>query len=386
MHLAHLEAEDFRNLTHLRLAFPAGPVVLLGENSQGKTNLLEAIFFACTGRLWRAAKDEEVICWDKQITRVKAEIQRPGADPLQTEIALSRTGETLCRVNEVNRRRSELLGLIPLAAFSSEDLQIIKGDPFRRRLFLNHELGQLNRSYHWNLLHYSRSLEQRNRLLKEIRERSGPREPLLPWEQALARYGGKIVEKRAQFLQQLEKAAAQHLLRLHPGWADLRLVYRPALKTAVLEKTPEEIENLLLQGFASCREEEIARGYSLIGPHRDDFDLFVGETDQRIFGSQGQQRSITIALRLALAEMLESTLGQQPLLLLDDVFSELDEGRRLGLLDALGRQQQFFITAPALQEVPATLLQKAFIYLVQAGQVSGVRDQVSGTNSQTLNS
>jgi len=377
VYLRRLETENFRNLRALDLAFDNAPVVICGENGQGKSNLLEALVLGCTGALWRTTRDEEAICWGSGIARVKAEVLK-AKETIKTEIALAREEKPLCRINGVARRRSDLLGIIPAVGFSSEDLQIIKGEPSRRRHFLNLELSQISRSYHWNLLHYGRALEQRNRLLKETREGRGGREALFPWEEALARYGAKLVERRAKFLQELEKAAEAHLARLSPAWAPLRLKYEAALGKGEADRvegrSAQEVESLLRKGLEESREEEIARGFSLAGPHRDEFRLLVGDIDQHTYGSQGEQRGLAIALRLGLAEMVEKAAGERPILIVDDVFSELDERRRRGLLDSLGSEKQVFLTTPLLEEVPKPLLEKGRIYRLHAGEITPVRE------------
>lgn len=380
MQLRSVEITDFRNLAAMSLSFARGPVIIWGENGQGKSNLLEAMVLGCTGTLQRAAKEEEAIGWGKEIARVKVEITRLNEESLRTEIALARNAKSLLKINDISRRRSDLLGLIPVIAFGAEDLQIIKGDPSRRRQFLNNELSQLSRSYHWNLMHYARSLEQRNRLLKELREARRAAEQLLPWEEALARYGAKLIERRGAFLSQLQLAAQTQLQRLSPGWGALQLVYRPAWGVAnhdapfaeLAAKTAHQLEALLLERYRQNRGEEIARGFSLVGPHRDDFDLLLGEVDQRIFGSQGQQRSLAIALRLGLADMLQEAAGEAPILLLDDVFSELDQERRRGLFEALGPARQFFLTAPAKEEVPEELLTGGQVFRMRQGRIEQV--------------
>jgi DNA replication and repair protein RecF len=373
VHLRKLTISGFRNLAPQELTFLPGPTVIWGENGQGKSNLLEAIILACTGTLWRAGKDVEAIRWGQEIGRVKAEVENAHQETIKTEIALVQNGAPLVKVNDVPRRRGELAGLIPVVAFSGEDLQIIKGDAAQRRRFLNAEISQINRSYRWNLLHYNRALEQRNRLLKEQREAGSRPEALLPWEQALARYGGKLVSVRAKFLVELQERATAHLAQLNINATPLLLPYEPALGTKeidlpVAQQEPTELEQLLLAGYGRTRTEEINRGFSLLGPHRDDFGLLVAGIDQRMYGSQGQQRSLAVALRLGLAQAVAQANGEAPILLLDDILSELDPGRRRGLVEALEPQGQFLITTPALEEIPQELVTRGRLYRMTAGQ------------------
>ncbi len=368
-----LETEGFRNLQPNKLNLDCVPVVIWGENGQGKSNLLDAAVLGCTGALWRTTKDEEGISWDKEITRVKIGVCGSDEEEINTEVVLARTGKGLLKINGVARRRSDLLGLIPLVGFSSEDIQIIRGEPSRRRRFLNTELSRLDRSYHWNLVHFGRSLEQRNRLLKEIREGKGSPTALSPWNESLARYGAKLIEKRARFLQELAAVSANHLNRLNPGWGSLRLDYQPALggfnTEEIPEKTVQELQDLLAKGLRQSQGEEVARGFSLVGPHRDDFRLLVGEVHQRTYGSQGEQRCLAIALRLGLVEIVKKAAGESPILILDDIFSELDQSRRRGLLDVLGFEGQFLLTTPEREEIPAGLLEKAQLVQIHKGKI-----------------
>jgi len=375
--LQNLTIENLRIISRLELAFTAGPRVVWGANGQGKSSLLEGIFLACTGLLWRANREEEAICWGQEITRVKAQVVDAKGDATHTEIALARNGKPLLKINGVVRRRGELIGLVPIIGFCSDDIEIVKGEPSLRRQFLNREIGQINSSYRWNLLHYNRALEQRNRLLKEVREGRGDRSALPTWEEALAKYGGRLLEEREKFLISLAKTSGDYLARFHAGSLPLQLLYHPAVSLADPEqarqqiegKAQQELSEVLLEGFKRSREEELARGYSLVGPQRDDFDIVVAQVDQRTFGSRGQQRSVAVALRLGLTKMVLEASGEQPILLLDDVFSELDYKRRQGLLEALSDQQQFFLTTTDLQEIPADLLNKAQVQQINDGRI-----------------
>lgn len=375
MNISRLKIQGFRNLQPQSLLFLPAPVIIWGENGQGKTNLLEAIYLGCTAEIWRAGKESEAITWEQEAARVALQAQL-APEAVATEIAFNQAGHQLLKINGVLRKRGDFIGLLPVVTFSGEDLFIVKGEPSHRRQFLNRELSQINRSYHWNLLHFRRTLEQRNRLLKEIREGRQTREALASWEAGLVKYGAKLVALRSQFLADLTPLAEEYLIRLHPGWRPLELIYRPALgesKMAPQELAacpPQEIGELLQQGFEQNREEEIARGFSLVGPQRDEFDLLVGGVDQRRYGSQGQQRSFALALKLGLAEMVEQSRGELPVLLLDDILSELDEARRRGLLGALG-ERQWFLTTAAPGEIPAELEPRGQRFQMQEGRLVG---------------
>jgi DNA replication and repair protein RecF len=375
MDIGQLTIQGFRNLQPQTLNFLPGAVIIWGENGQGKTNLLEAIYLACTAELWRANKEAEAIAWEQELARVtlRAAVSQGS---VATEAAFNQTGNSLLKINGVLRKRGDFVGLLPVVTFSGEDLFIIKGEPSHRRQFLNRELSQINRSYRWNLLHFRRTLEQRNRLLKEIREGRQTKDSLGTWEAGLVKYGAKLIALRSRFLADLAPLAEAYLVQLHPGWRPLELVYQPALggsnltSQALAALTPEAVGELLQQGFEQNREEEIARGFSLVGPQRDDFDLRVGGIDQRQYGSQGQQRSLALALKLGLAKMVAQHLEEQPVLLLDDVLSELDESRRRGLLAAIG-ERQWFLTTAARWEIPAEFEPQGQYFQMQEGRLSG---------------
>jgi len=373
MQIEKLTIQGFRNLQPQTQAFLGGGVIIWGENAQGKTNLLEAIYLGCTAELWRASKEAEAIAWEQEVARIT--LQAAGREgKVAVEAAFNRAGNSLLKINGVVRKRGDFAGLLPVVTFSAEDLFIIKAEPSHRRQFLNRELGQINRSYRWNLLHFRRALEQRNRLLKEIREGRQNQDSLATWEESLAKYGGKLISLRSRFLAELTQPAEKYLIQLHPGWRPLSLIYRPALgdgkitPQTLTEQSPQEIGELLRQGFEQNRPEEITRGFSLVGPQRDDFELQVGSIDQRQYGSQGQQRSLALALKLGLAKIAEQALEEGPVLLLDDVLSELDEHRRRGLLCALG-ERQWFLTTAAHWEIPAEFESQGQHFQMQAGRL-----------------
>ncbi|HUT74830.1 MAG TPA: DNA replication/repair protein RecF [Armatimonadota bacterium] len=363
MKLERLQLRDFRNYRELELLLDDPWVLVIGANAQGKSNLLEAIALACAGRSPRAAADVEMIRWGQEQARVAARVATAARGTLEMEAILASQARRQVKINGSPRRAGDLVGLVGLVLFAVDDLDVVKRDPFARRRFLDTELGALSKSYYWNLTRYRRVVDQRNRLLKDIRDRARARGELETWDQQLTHTGAVVVEKRAAFLRAVSAPAAAAHRRLAGSDATLELRYLPALgedgawaRIATAAETPElrrHIAERLARALAQGRAEEIERGMTLCGPQRDDFEIIAGGVDLHRFGSQGEQRTAAIALRLGLVRVVAEGVGEPPLLLLDDVLSELDAERRAGLFEALGGAGQTIVTTTDVDSIPA---------------------------------
>jgi DNA replication and repair protein RecF len=384
MILSRLRLRNFRNLRKLDQEFAPGLSLLWGGNGAGKTNLLEAILLACRGESPRAQLDEHLISWESDHAQVAAELRRADRE-LRVEVMLGRQEGKRFRVNGLPKRRGE----VPVGGavyFCATDLEIVQGDPSVRRRFLDEELGWMSRSYYWNLHHYRRALAQRNRLLREAAG-AAPAQGLDTWADQLVRFGAQLVHSRLAFLRELEaRARVAHAAVAQENPA-LALSYQfsegglPSPDRARAEEPragkgePESEEALgreLRAALLARRGEELRRGMTLAGPHRDDFSLTLEDRPARLFASQGEQRTLALALRLGLAEMIEGREGEPPLLLLDDVFSELDPARRARLLSALGSPgaaSQAFITLCDPSEAPEVAASGAVVLKVEGGKV-----------------
>lgn len=393
MKLDRLRLRDFRGYRELELSLDASWVLLAGANAQGKTNLLEAIVVACAGRSPRHAPDVEMIRWGQERARITAWLTSAVRGPLELDAALSSAGREV-KINGAARRLSDLIGVVGLVLFVADDLDIVKRDPAVRRRFLDTELGSLSKSYYWSVARYRRVLDQRNRLLKSIRDGDRPAADLASWDAQLAQHGGVVVEKRFGFMRDLASHAAGAYRKLIGGDETLELRYRPALgedsetawrrivsasaspegeaagRSDGAEKLRQRVSERLARALAEGRAREIELGMTQAGPHRDDFDLLGGAADLRRFGSQGEQRTAAIALRLGLVRVVAESLGEPPLLLLDDVLSELDCERRGGLFEALGGAGQTIVTATDVDAVPAGVRASAQVWQVRAGTVT----------------
>jgi DNA replication and repair protein RecF len=359
--LRELILQHYRNYAALDVTFAAGLVVLQGANAQGKTNLLEAIYLLATTRSSRTRTDAELISWREHdplsqidFARVVGRVERTGASTT-LEIVIRQgavEGQTRKRfkLNGAERRAGDVLGRINAVFFAPTDVDLVAGSPSVRRRYLDVMLCQVDAGYVHALGQYNRAVLQRNALLRQVRERQQPPHLLDYWDDLLAEQGGQVLGTRAAAVRALSASAAERHVELSAGQEALSVRYKPAL----LEQPPsEELANggalvardWLRRSIERQRGREIAAGVSLYGPHRDDLAFEVNGVDATAFGSRGQQRTATLALKLAELEYMRSAADEQPILLLDDATSELDARRRDAILAAALQTQQTFMTS-----------------------------------------
>lgn len=411
MYVERLRLTDFRNYAALDLPLPRGLVVFTGRNAQGKSNLLEAVMLAATSRSFRTTSEREAVRWGApgRFARVDTTVARRGG-PLHVEVVISDTGPTpegtparpsaadpalptpppaalrkRVRVNGAPRRALDLLGLVTVVVFAPTDLDLVIGSPSQRRRFLDMTLCQVRPAYCRALSQYQKVLAQRAALLKRIKEGAESPHALGYWDDQLARLAVPIMRERAAFLRAAEASAARVYAALagtdddgehdeddasaqtDPD-AGLSLVYRPAYD-GPLDGDEAEVAAAFKARLIELRKREIAQGANVIGPHRDDLAFLAGEVDLSAYGSRGQQRSVALALKLAELEYIERETGDQPILLLDDVLSELDIQRRADLLAAVRDLDQVLLTTTDAASVPAEALAHAHVYRVRGGVV-----------------
>jgi len=386
--LGHLSLLNFRNYARLELELPSGPVLFVGENAQGKTNLLEAVYLLSTTRSLRAGSDIELIRRDTladplAAARVAGTAERAGG-PVRVEVAIGRRepqgnapgvlhAVKQLRVNGVAHRAASVVGQIQSVFFTSLDIDLITGSPSGRRRYLDITLSQVDHAYLRALQRYTRIVQQRNSLLRQIDEGRAASNDLTVWDDELVTFGAQIVATRAAAVAALnERAAAMHV-RLSDGRERLAVSYQPQLGSEAAPFTgPPEQETLreqIRQAIGRRRRREIAAGVSLIGPHRDDLRFEIDGMAAAAFGSRAQQRTVALALRLAEAAFLETSAGEAPILLLDDILSELDDRRRRAVLETVASAEQALITTADLDRFTGTFLQGASIYSVSGGAV-----------------
>ncbi len=373
MHLSRLCLSSFRNYPRLELPLEAGLTVLHGQNAQGKTNVLEAIHLLSSGSSYRAASDREVISWQAAgADRVARASGTLGGDELEVVVAdVPGLSSKRALVNGAGKRLSDFVGRLTAVLFGPEQLDLVTGSPSHRRAYLDGALSQTDRAYFRALAAYNRVLQQRNQLLKQFREREVHPDELLYWDAQLVEAGSLISSRRARCLQQLSGLAAGHHEQLAPGGGSLELAYETKLFRSrggwplLASATQEEVQAEYRAWLRLEAERELATGSTVVGPHRDDLLLALDGKLVDKFGSRGQQRTVALALKLAELDLIRQHTGDTPVLLLDDVLSELDEARRTALGEVIARHEQVLLTTTEDPGLPA-----AASYLVRQGTLT----------------
>ncbi|MGZ7444709.1 DNA replication/repair protein RecF [Paenibacillus sp. TH7-28] len=370
MYVNQLSLQHYRNYDTLSLNSFGAVNLIIGRNAQGKTNLLEALFVLALSKSHRTGKDKELISFGSDHAMVEAEVEKKyGA--VRLELRLTSQGKK-AKLNGLEQRKlSDFIGALNVVMFAPEDLEIVKGTPGVRRRFLDMEIGQVQPGYLYHLQQYQKILVQRNNLLKQAWGAGPELSTMLEiWNEQLAEHGVKIIKKRKQFIRKLQKWAEQIHEGITGGGEKLKLSYLPSFGEA-----EEEDEAVLLQQFmiklSQVKDQEIRRGMTLCGPHRDDVSFYINGNEAQVYGSQGQQRTTALSLKLAEIELIHEEIGEYPILLLDDVLSELDPYRQTQLIETFQSKVQTFITATGIESINASRLRDASIFHVQDGQVQG---------------
>ncbi|MEN9226616.1 MAG: DNA replication/repair protein RecF [Thermostichus sp. DRC_bins_24] len=383
VYLRSLHLWHFRNYDDQGIQLSSPKTILVGDNAQGKTNLLEAVELLATLRSRRAGRDRELVRTPDSQAQIAAIVERMGVAH-ELVMDLRSSGRRSLKVNgQPLRRQSEFLGQVNAVVFSSLDLELVRGGPESRRHWLDGVLIQLEPIYTGLLEHYRRVLKQRNALLKAQRDPFRPSTgeaatEMAFWDAELATAGSRIMRRRARLLQRLGPLANHWHQAISGGRETLTLAYRsqvPLVGSQIPPEgipalSPEQVQALFLQEIRAKAAAELAVGSSLVGPHRDDVDMSINDTAARAYGSQGQQRTLVLALKLAELELIEQVIGEPPLLLLDDVLAELDLHRQNQLLDAIQNRVQTLVTTTHLGSFDARWLSAAQIFQVQGGQLS----------------
>ncbi|MDI3548520.1 MAG: replication and repair protein RecF [Halanaerobiales bacterium] len=365
MYLEKILLKNYRNLKESLLELNSNLNILVGYNGQGKTNFLESIYLLGTGSSHRTGLDRELINWEEEKALIQVLLVRKDQN-LKISILLDGSQKKIEINNTPIERVSELIGNLNVVLFSPEDLNLVKGGPANRRRFLDVEVSQVS-SYYYYLLHkYNHVLKQRNNLLKDIRDGKGNKELLEIWDEKLVELGSKVILKRMEVVEKLKILARLTQRRITNGVENLVIDYQPGLKGEI---DRERVSLIFKQDLVNNRKIELERGYTLVGPHRDDLVFKINGVDVRKYGSQGQQRTTALALKLAELEFMKSETGEYPILLLDDVFSELDELRRSTLLRLIADKIQTFITATDLNNLKGINEGSFHIFRVEEGEI-----------------
>lgn len=402
MHLLRLSLSNYRNYTRLELALPAGLTIVQGENAQGKSNLLEAIVYLATSRSPRANNDAELVNWLVQTEpypymRLAAEVKKhERVDRLDITLMPGQGNGRFrkqVRINGVNKRAIDLVGMLLVVLFRPEDVDLVAGSPSGRRRYLDIALCQMEPTYCRALSEYNKTLAQRNALLRQLNERGGQAsEQLRFWNDKLAESGSLVVARRQWLINQIQDIASLRHLDLSGGYERLQIRYlpsfdpghRPSKKSSTYPSTqhlrevgvyyetltPEQVRASFLAHLHAGAHRDLAAGMTLLGPHRDDLGFYLGERNLRAYGSRGQQRTAALASKLAEVTIMTAVSGVSPLLLLDDVMSELDANRRAMLVDLLKTTSQALITTTDWVHFDSPWLRTANRLHVHQGQIT----------------
>lgn len=358
--VVRLRLNEFRNYSHLDVGLGAGLNVITGANAQGKTNLLEALYLLATARLLRGQRDGEAIREGSDAARAEADL---GPFDMTVAVTLQVGVRKRALLNgHALPRASDILGRLPAVCISAEDLSLARGEPADRRLFLDLELAALYPAYLRDLGTYKRALEQRNALLRHAAEAHVADVTFEPWEAQMGLHGANLRATRATYVGHLGVQSAVVHERLAPG-EGLTLSYNP--------RDPSSSAAELTDALAARRPEDIRRGATTLGPHRDELAVSTGGRDVRLFGSQGQQRATTISIKMGALKLAEEVRRAPPMLLLDDVFSDLDEHRREALVElVVGSAGQVVLTCTEASAAGPRVLGRARVFAVREGTVS----------------
>ncbi len=368
MHINRLQLKNYRNYEKLDIQFDHKINVIIGKNAQGKTNLMEAIYVLAFARSYRTPREKELISWGAEYANIKGNIfKKNGKLPL--EITISKLGKQ-AKINHLEQQRlSTYVGALNVVMFAPEDLTIVKGSPQVRRQFIDMELGQIQPSYLYHLSQYQKILKQRNHLLKQIQRKENKDLTFLEiLTEQLVEHASILLERRFIFLDLLRKWAFPLHQQISSKQEKLDIKYQATIDVSE-DENKEKIERKYLEKFSNIKETEIDRGITLIGPHRDDLIFYINNKDVKVFGSQGQQRTTALSIKMAEIDLIYNEIGEYPILLLDDVLSELDDYRQSHLLSAIQGKVQTFVTTTTVDGIHHETLKQAELFRVSNGTI-----------------
>lgn len=369
MYLKELELMGFRNYEQAQVSFTPSINVFLGENAQGKTNMMESIYVLAMARSHRTANDKELIGWNRDFAKITGRIEKKNSSfPL--EIVLSKKGKK-ARLNHLEQKKlSGYIGHLNVILFAPEDLSLVKGSPSVRRKFLDMEMGQMSAIYLHHLVEYQKVLKQRNHYLKQSKFNKTFDEVYLNiLTEQLAAEGAEVLCERLKFTKKLEKWAKPIHKEISQEKEILEIKYDSSVSIEQ-QQDKEKIMSQLLEQYKKNQSRELDQGTTVTGPHRDDLRFYVNDKNVQTYGSQGQQRTTALSIKLAEIELMQEMTGEYPVLLLDDVLSELDDDRQTHLLKAIQDKVQTFLTTTSLDGVKKELLNEPRIFRVQSGKIN----------------
>ena len=377
MKIKSLKLLYFRNYLSTNIEVHPSLNVLVGNNANGKTNIIESIFCLALGKSYRTKSDSECIMFGEAATAMSCVVSKNNKN-LDIMLGINSKGKSAKIAGVKKTKLTDFVGELNVVLFSPEDLQIVKGSPALRREFINREFYQFSRIYHKYNLMYQHLLKQRNSYLKDMRKNPKDEMALTYLEtltSQLAKVALYITKERVSFVQDISKLTYENMLNISNGQETLKIRYKSSVLEALNIKdtddeafTEENLTNVIMRKSF----DDIMRGSTKIGPQHDDLEFYINDLDAKMFASQGQQRSIVLSLKLAEINYLKNKTGTYPVLLLDDVLSELDKNRQLKLLDAINENVQTFITTPSISDIKEDLLKKAKVFKIESGNISEI--------------
>ena len=377
MRIKSLKLLYFRNYLSTNIDAHPSLNVLVGNNANGKTNIIESIFCLALGKSYRTKSDSECIMFGETATAMSCVVSKNNKN-LDIMLGINNKGKSAKIAGVKKTKLTDFVGELNVVLFSPEDLQIVKGSPALRREFINREFYQFSRIYHKYNLMYQHLLKQRNSYLKDMRKNPKDEMALTYLEtltSQLAKVALYITKERVSFVQDISKLTYKNMLNISNGQETLKIRYKSSVLEALNIKdtddeafTEENLTNVIMRKSF----DDIMRGSTKIGPQHDDLEFYINDLDAKMFASQGQQRSIVLSLKLAEINYLKDKTGTYPVLLLDDVLSELDKNRQLKLLDAINENVQTFITTPSISDIKEDLLKKAKVFKIEDGNISEI--------------
>ena len=377
MKIKSLKLLYFRNYLSTNIDAHPSLNVLVGNNANGKTNIIESIFCLALGKSYRTKSDSECIMFGETATAMSCVVSKNNKN-LDIMLGINNKGKSAKIAGVKKTKLTDFVGELNVVLFSPEDLQIVKGSPALRREFINREFYQFSRIYHKYNLMYQHLLKQRNSYLKDMRKNPKDEMALTYLEtltSQLAKVALYITKERVSFVQDISKLTYENMLNISNGQETLKIRYKSSVLEALNIKdtddeafTEENLTNIIMRKSF----DDIMRGSTRIGPQHDDLEFYINDLDAKMYASQGQQRSIVLSLKLAEINYLKDKTGTYPVLLLDDVLSELDKNRQLKLLDAINENVQTFITTPSISDIKEDLLKKAKVFKIEDGNISEI--------------
>ncbi|GAA0745726.1 DNA replication/repair protein RecF [Clostridium oceanicum] len=364
MYVKNMQLINFRNYENIYLELNPNINVFIGDNAQGKTNILESIYYSSVGKSHRTNRDKELINWNKDYAYLKLYVSKNRLDKI-IDMKILKNSKKAISINSIKISKiSQLMGVLNVVMFSPEDLKIVKESPVFRRKFLDVEICKISNAYYHNLVQYNKVLFQRNTLLKKWNKNG--LDMLDIYDNQIAHYGALIIKDRKKYIERLNIIGSKIHSDITNGIENINFKYIDNIVD-----DGDEFKNQLLKLFLKYRNKDLERRTTSVGPHRDDFSIVINNIDIRNFGSQGQQRTSVLTLKFASLEIIKDVIGEYPVLLLDDVLSELDSKRQKYVLNSISNIQTL-ITCTGIEEIEKYLDRKSQLYVVNKGGIKTV--------------